>query len=291
MGIRRLGYVGLDVTDTDAWAELLGPTLGVGCETDDENPDKAVLAAMDAFKYRLALYPSHTDSVRHIGWIVDSASELNRLSGKVEKAGFAVSEGTSAEARLRGAVAFRWFTDPAGFRTELTLGEARARIRPARPADATPGTTALGHFVHASPRLEAMRDLYGAVLEFKLTDYRDPGLFFYRCSRNHHSVALAHADAPAIHHLEFDHGSLDDVGRALDRARENDVPIAISLGRHFNDKAISFYVENPSGFLLEIAYGGIEVGDDYIPHDFGRSDEWGHYHTRPNPFSHPKQPR
>ena len=54
-----------------------------------------------------------------------------------------------------------------------------------------------------------------------------------------------------------------------------------------NDKAISFYVRNPSGFHLEIGCGGIEVGEGWIPHDFGTPDVWGHRHADANPFASP----
>jgi extradiol dioxygenase len=80
-----------------------------------------------------------------------------------------------------------------------------------------------------------------------------------------------------------------NVGRAYDRAEAHDVPISISLGRHLNDKAISCYVRNPSGFHLEIGCGGIEVGDDWVPHDFGRPNEWGHHHADANPFAASKR--
>lgn len=29
------------------------------------------------------------------------------------------------------------------------------------------------------------------------------------------------------------------------------------------------------------------MGDDWVPHDFGRSDEWGHHHADANPFASP----
>jgi 3,4-dihydroxy-9,10-secoandrosta-1,3,5(10)-triene-9,17-dione 4,5-dioxygenase len=285
MGIRKLGYVGLNVSDVEAWTDLLGRTLGVGVTTDKLGPDEVVLAELDEFKYRLALHPGAIDSPREIGWIVDTPGELDRLSERLAEAGFSVQDGSAEEQRLRGATHLRWFTDPAGYRVELTIGEAKVRTSPPRPADATPGVTALGHFVLASPKVDELRGLYESVLEFRLTDYRAPGLYFFRCNATHHSIALAHADTPSIHHLEIEHGSLDDVGRAHDRAMANGVPISISLGRHMNDKAISFYVRNPSGFHLEIGHGGIEVGDDWIPHDFGTSDVWGHHHTAANPFS------
>lgn len=287
MGIRKLGYVGLEVTDVDAWVDLFGRTLGVGATPAKIGTQEVALLELDEFKYRLALHPSAQDRPREVGWIVDSLRELDRLTQRLTDAGFAVGEGSSDEVELRGATRLRWFTDPVGYRVELAVGEAKVRTGAARPVDACPGVIGLGHLVLASPELTALRELYESVLEFRLTDYRAPGLYFLRCNATHHSIALARADTPSIHHLEIEHGSIDDVGRAHDRARANGVPISISLGRHMNDKAISFYVRNPSGFHLEIGCGGIEVGDDWIPHDFGTSDVWGHRHADANPFASP----
>ncbi|GHE38697.1 VOC family protein [Streptomyces griseoaurantiacus] len=287
MGIRKLGYVGLDVTDVDAWTDLLGRTLGIGVTTEKSGTDEVTLAELDMFKYRLALYPAAHDRPRHVGWIVDTPAELDRLTGRLTDAGHTVEDGTPQEARLRGATRLRRFTDPVGYGVELAVGETKARTAVARPDGTQPGATGLGHFVLASPRLEELRELYENVLEFRLTDYRAPGLYFLRCNPTHHSIALAHADTASLHHLEFEHGSIDDVGRSYDRAKANGAPISISLGRHMNDKALSFYVRNPSGFHLEIGCGGIEVGEDWVPHDFGVSDVWGHHHAEANPFASP----
>ena len=287
VGISELGYVGLDTTDVEAWRDLFDRTLGVKSAAVESGTEEVLLAALDDFRYRLALYRSTENRPRHIGWVVDTAPELDRVTQRLTDAGYAVGEGTAEETELRGATRLRWFTDPVGYRVEIVLGQAKAHPRPERPADASPGVIGLGHLVLASPKLDELRDLYESVLEFKLTDYRAPGLFFFRCNATHHSIALAKAPTTSIHHLEIEHGSLDDIGRAHDRAQANDVPISISLGRHMNDKAVSFYVRNPSGFHLEIGWGGIEVGDDWVAHDFGVPDVWGHRHAESNPFASP----
>jgi 2,3-dihydroxybiphenyl 1,2-dioxygenase len=285
VGIRKLGYVGLNVTGVDAWREMLSATFGVASSSAKVGTEDVLLAELDQFNYRLALYPSDQDTPRHIGWILDSVSELDRISDRLNGAGYEVHKADVEEAATRGADALSWFTDPVGYRVELAVGQAKGRADVERPPGARAGVTGLGHLVLASPKLNELRDLYENVLEFKLTDYRAPGLFFFRCNSTHHSIALASADQASIHHLELEHASIDDVGRAHDRAVANDVPVSISLGRHMNDKAISFYVQTPSGFHLEIACGGIEVGDDWVPHDFGTADVWGHHHAFANPFS------
>lgn len=290
MGICKLGYVGLDVTDIDAWTNLLDDTLGVGVTAVGTGSTEVLLAELDEFKYRLALHPAEEDKPRQIGWIVDSPAELDRLSRRLDDGGYTVHEGRAEDIELRGATCLRWFTDPVGYRVELAVGEAKVRVRPARPTDGGPGVTGLGHLVQAGPALSELRLLYEQVLGLRLTDYRSPGVYFYRCNRTHHSIALTQASTPSIHHLELDHADLDDVGRAHDRARKNNVPISISLGRHMNDKAISFYLRNPSGFHLEIGCGGIEIGDDWVPHDYGRSDVWGHHPVKDLAGPGPGQP-
>lgn len=285
MGVCKLGYVGLDVSDIRAWKELLDSTFGVGTSLLEGGAGEVALAELDVFKYRLALYPSAVDAPRHIGWIVDSAAELERVSQRVTAAGYVVMEAEPDEIELRGAVALRWFIDPSGNRIELAVGEAKARADVERPAAAAPGAVGLGHIVLTSPRLDELRHLYETVLEFELTDYRSPSVYFFRCNSTHHSIALAAGEESMIHHLELEHASIDDVGRAHDRALANGVPVSISLGRHMNDRAISFYVKNPSGFHLEIGCGGIEITDGWIPYDFGTSDVWGHHHSADNPFA------
>jgi extradiol dioxygenase len=255
VGIRKLGYVGLNVTDIDAWTDLLWRTLGVGVTEAKSGTDEVALVEVDEFRYRLALYSSTEDSPREVGWIVDTPDELDRLTRRLTDAGYTVAEGTEQQRELRGATHLRWFTDPVGYRVELAIGETKVRVSADRPAGG-PGITGLGHFVLASPKLAQLRELYESVLGFTLTDYRSPGLFFLRCNSTHHSIALGAADTASIHHLEFEHASIDDVGRAYDRAKANDVPISISLGRHMNDKAISFDVTKPRGFPRAIGWGG-----------------------------------
>ena len=55
--------------------------------------------------------------------------------------------------------------------------------------------------------------------------------------------------------------TLDDVGFALERAQAAGTPIASSLGRHTNDRMVSFYASTPAGFEVEFGFGALEVDD------------------------------
>jgi hypothetical protein len=71
--------------------------------------------------------------------------------------------------------------------------------------------------------------------------------------------------------------SLDGVGKAIDRAQRAGVTISSSLGRHRNDKTVSFYMKGPSGFDVELGWDGLLVDNDWVEHEFaGGGDDWGH---------------
>jgi 3,4-dihydroxy-9,10-secoandrosta-1,3,5(10)-triene-9,17-dione 4,5-dioxygenase len=56
--------------------------------------------------------------------------------------------------------------------------------------------------------------------------------------------------------------TLDDVGYTLDRHQASGTPVAAGLGRHTNDHMVSFYSRAPSGFDVEVGWGGRTVDDD-----------------------------
>ena len=74
---------------------------------------------------------------------------------------------------------------------------------------------------------------------------------------------------------------LDDVGRALDRTRAQGVPITADLGRHTNDRMVSFYAGSPSEMSVEVGWGARLIDDnDWTPTEFVGPDPWGHQGLR-----------
>ena len=70
----------------------------------------------------------------------------------------------------------------------------------------------------------------------------------------------------------------EDRGRAIDRATRNKGMLASTIGRHANDNMVSFYLNTPSGFMIEYGYDGITVDDDatWVPQVTGAHTVWGH---------------
>jgi hypothetical protein len=71
--------------------------------------------------------------------------------------------------------------------------------------------------------------------------------------------------------------NLDDLGSVYDRAFDHGTRVTRTLGRHPNDRMLSFYGLTPSGFQFECGYGGREIDDaTWVPETYDRISLWGH---------------
>ena len=119
---------------------------------------------------------------------------------------------------------------------------------------------------------------------FRVTDkfsWGPNGAVFMRSTARHHSLAyidLPIPGGPGLNHFMIEAKSLEDVGRAYDRAMDAHVNIVNSLGQHSNDPMLSFYVQSPSGFNVELGWKGLMVDDSNwtVRTYTGRGEMWGH---------------
>ncbi len=126
-------------------------------------------------------------------------------------------------------------------------------------------------------------DFYTRVLGFRLTDYVILGegmsVQFLRCTPRRHSVALtAVGPMQGVHHIMFEVEDIDQVGYALERATRGGHAITATLGRHRNDRVLSFYMRSPAGFEVEIGCGARLIDErTWVVNHFTGGDEWGHH--------------
>jgi len=138
----------------------------------------------------------------------------------------------------------------------------------------------MGHAVLTAERIDDAMAFYQNVLGFRLSDYilRPFKAYFFHVNPRHHSLAFIEREKNGIHHLMVELYSLDDVGQGYDIALGEPDGIGTTLGRHTNDYMTSFYVRNPSGFMVEYGWGGRSIDPDtWAPHE--RTDGpslWGH---------------
>jgi 3,4-dihydroxy-9,10-secoandrosta-1,3,5(10)-triene-9,17-dione 4,5-dioxygenase len=217
-----------------------------------------------------------------MGFEVADAAELARAVEEVAKAGVAIRMGRPEELAARAVQGLACCSDPAGNRIELFCGPVHdLDFRSPQGAEFLTGDLGLGHALLLVAEMDPCLDFYRNALGFKRSDFITvmPGktLQFLRCTPRHHSVGLAHfGPFDGVHHLMLEVKTIDHVGMALDRAQAAGVQITSTLGRHVNDRMVSFYMRGPSGFDVEVGCDGVLVDDAWCDREVGGTEPWGH---------------
>ena len=289
--IKALGYIGLNVSDLQAWKSFAIDTLGVMLA--DQRDDQIDLR-IDDYSWRIRLCNNPGDDLAFAGWEVANSKDLRSLRQQLEAAGLKVNIGSKDLAEDRAVSELIWFEDPDGLRVEAFCGPLQRSDIPFASRYGTrfnTGSQGLGHIVFATRDSEAMRTFYESVLGFKISDYintevvkgRPLSITFLRCNSRHHSLALAPVPSPKrLVHFMLETQDIDSVGRAMYRSMDEGRHLSFTLGRHSNDQMLSFYILTPSGFDLEYGWGGLEVDDDtWHIKTHKTNSAWGHKFQRP----------
>lgn len=291
--LTALAYLGIASPAADEWPVFATEVLGAAAESLRE--DGTVRVRIDDAAWRIEIEPAETDRVRFIGWAMASEDAIDEYAKRLAQAGIQTHAGGDDLLEARCVNRLLWFEDPWGFRHELVHGQT-TRPKSFRPGRAMSGFITggqgLGHVVLAVPSLAEAHDFFTSVLGFALTDkvvIDKKAVHFYHCSSRHHSLALAeHPSFTGVHHLMLETADINDVGTAYDICRDNAVPIRKRIGRHANDQMVSFYVDTPSGLLIEYGHGGLQVDDDtWVPKTYTQNSVWGHRPPADAPASAP----
>ena len=77
----------------------------------------------------------------------------------------------------------------------------------------------LSHVVLNSAKIDQQTSFFIDVLGFKLSDQTDM-MDFVRCSRDHHSIAMARGNGPTLNHMAYEVASIDGLMRGAGRHEE-----------------------------------------------------------------------
>ena len=263
MTIQALGYIAIGSDKLADWSDYATGFLGM---QRVERGNTAVAFRMDDRQQRLLVDRSLGEGTHIFGWEVADAAALDALAARLEAAGTRVARGDGALAAQRCVRGLIRFADPLGNALEAFWGGA-VDDRPFAPGRTISGfrtgAQGMGHAVLMVERLDEVLPFYRDLLEFKVSDYLTQpfrGYFFHVNSR-HHSLALLEIGRNAMHHMMVEMYSLDDVGQGYDIALGEEGRVQTTLGRHPNDYMMSFYARSPSGFMVEVGWGGREVDD------------------------------
>nr|P47231.1 RecName: Full=Biphenyl-2,3-diol 1,2-dioxygenase 1; AltName: Full=2,3-dihydroxybiphenyl dioxygenase I; Short=DHBD I; AltName: Full=23OHBP oxygenase I; AltName: Full=Biphenyl-2,3-diol 1,2-dioxygenase I [Rhodococcus globerulus]CAA53297.1 2,3-dihydroxybiphenyl 1,2-dioxygenase I [Rhodococcus globerulus] len=285
MSVQRLGYLGIEVSDVDAWRTYATMRLGA---MEAPAPEGTARFRLDSRAWRFMVTPGPADDLSVAGYEVDSEGALMQVKTRLEAYGVKVTSESSELAAERGVLGLISCVDPAGTRLEIYYGGTEMFEVPfASPTGVKEFRTddqGMGHYVLAVPDVDAALDFYVQGLGFHLSDVIDwqvspevsVRLHFLHCNGRHHTLAVVGMPSDKkMHHLMIETTNLDDVGLAYDRCVEDDAVI-LTLGRHTNDHMVSFYGATPSGFAVEFGWGSrvVEPGWSVVRYD--AISIWGH---------------
>lgn len=287
--IRALGYVRVRATDQAKWhefaTEVIGFALGSGPEQD------ALYLRVDERPGRIVVLPGDEDRVEAVGWETRDQAGLDRVRATVEAAGIATKTLDQEDLDARRVEAAFTFTATGGTPTEVFHGAALDHSPLNTPFGNrfVAGELGLGHVVVPVSDLDGAFSFYADVLgfhprgAFRLPAPPEAGpvrLRFLGVNPRHHSLALLPSPelkAPALVHIMIECETLDEVGRALDRLAAKGYHLSSTLGRHTNDKMVSFYVRTPGGWDLEVGCHGMLVDESsYSAEEITADSYWGH---------------
>lgn len=287
--LKSLGYVKVQASDMKRWRhfafEVLGFAEGAGPEPD------ALYLRMDERSARIIVVPGEVDKIVTVGWEVRDHAALARVKAALDGAGIPVKELSLEEADARRVEEVIAFDDPAGTSTEVFHGAVLDHSPVITPFGAkfVTGSQGLGHVVLPALDVPGLFDFYTEVLGFKSRGaFRVPAppefgpirVRFLGLNQRHHSLAICptmNLRDPGLVHLMVEVDSLDTVGQALDRVNKDGFQLSSTLGRHTNDKMVSFYVRAPGDWDIEFGTDGMRVDETYYTAEEITADSyWGH---------------
>ncbi|KQV54724.1 VOC family protein [Caulobacter sp. Root342] len=296
MGVTSLGYVVIETRDLEAWRKFAGEILGLMVTP---GPDADTLwLRMDDRPFRLWIQKSEREAFVRPAWEFADAEAFEAALAALEKAGRPVERLPDALAHARRVYAAALSTDTADNAIELYYGRFLDYAPFVSPVGISgfvtgeSGELGMGHVVLSAPNFDETHAFYKSVLGFADTDLGrfylagggpdDPGVgFAFLHARNgrHHSLALGEMptfDSGAVH-IMLEAATLNDVGRAYDRVLASKTPVSATLGRHVNDKMVSFYVKTPGGFDLEFGCEGLIIDPaTWVATTSLAVSDWGH---------------
>lgn len=284
MAIQSLGYLRLESTDLPAWQTFAAEFLGLMPVGEDGG---TLRYRMDDYPARLVVAPGAESKMTAMGFEVLNERDLVRVVKSVEGAGIKVTEGSNEESDERRVTGFVKFDDPGGNPVELFYGpvlDHKAVHLPAVSSFVT-GDQGMGHVIVTGEDGRALLDFYAGVLGFyerNTMGGRDRTVWFLSSNERHHTLGITSAPGPGrLIHLMLEAATLDDVGLALDRADKLGVPMMNTLGKHTNDRMVSFYVYSPELYAIEFGFGGLRVPGEQPTYEITDGAFWGHKFTPP----------
>ena len=280
--VTELGYLGLNITSAQTWRSYAAECVGL--EVLDEGESDRFYLRMDNWHHRFVMHAGTQDDMAYMGWRVDDSGALKAMEQQLRDAGIEYRVASADEAAERHVLGLLKLKDPSGIPTEIFYGpriDAHLPFHPGRRMHGKfiTGSEGLGHCLIAAKdpaetwRFYSLLGLTGAVGYHLQTPVGVVKPFFMHCNGRHHSVAFGVPSEKLLNHMMLEYTELNDLGMAHDIVRKRGFPVALQLGKHSNDDALTFYSASPSGWLMELGWGS---GKSQAQEQYHLLDVFGH---------------
>ncbi|MGQ0700825.1 MAG: VOC family protein [Panacagrimonas sp.] len=286
--VTELGYLGFSVKDAAAWKRYAGELVGM--QVVDEGESDRFYLRMDNWHHRMTVHiTSGDEDLEYLGWRVAGPEDLEAMARQLTEGGVKFRVGTEAENAERHVMGLLKMTDPGGIPTEIFYGPRVDTGKPFHPGRPMYGrfvtvNAGLGHCIlrqdddAAAYKFYSLLGLQGSVeYQLRLPNGMIAKPTFMHCNERQHSIAFGLGPMPRrINHLMLEYTELDDLGIAHDLIRKAKIDVALQLGKHSNDQALTFYSANPSGWAWELGWGArkaLAQQEYYVGDIFGHGVE------------------
>jgi 2,3-dihydroxy-p-cumate/2,3-dihydroxybenzoate 3,4-dioxygenase len=249
---KRLGYVALNVTDLAASTAFYRDLVGLAVT---ESGDDIAAQRCSRDHHNQLLYPAAAPGLKRIGFELESRKDLDAAREYVAQLGLAIEAVAEAELKsLRTVAAFRFRLPGSGLCIEYFV-QMMHLAQSFQPTVAK--IERLGHVVLNVADFDGALQWLTGKLGFVISDFVPGFAAFLRCHPNplHHSMAILTGSDDHLNHVNFMVTDIDDIGRGMNRMKQNGVEIVFGPGRHQPSESIFLYWLDPDRMTVEYSFG------------------------------------
>ena len=276
---RRLGYLGLNVTDIAASQAFYEDKVGL--KVDEPASDERLFLRCSEKHHDIALYKGSEPGVKRIAWQMESVKALDAVKEHFSEIGIetvAVDDAEMEDLKITHAFRATEPTTGATFEFYVDMAGAPAPFEPTHTKIAR-----LGHVVLTSTDRPATEKFLMDHMNFRVSDRIQNVVSFMRCFPNpyHHSFGVGAGPKVGLNHINFMVTELADVGKGNNRMKKADVPIVYGIGKHPPSESVFLYFLDPDGMTVEYSYGMEEFPEQAprepreMPPTLDSIDYWG----------------
>ena len=249
---KRLAYAALNVTDLAKSTAFYRDVVGLAL-TEATDAFAALRCSRD--HHNLLLYPAAAPGLKRIGFELESRKDLDAAREYVAGLGLSIETVSADELKsLKTVAAFRFRLPGCGLCIEYF-------VQMMHLAQAYQPTVAkierLGHVVLNVSDFDGALEWLTGRLGFVVSDFVPGFAAFLRCHPNplHHSMAILTGPENHLNHVNFMVTDIDDIGRGMNRMKQQDVEIVFGPGRHQPSESIFLYWLDPDRMTVEYSFG------------------------------------